>query len=153
MLSNSQTTILRAIVTQARQICGDTPPRVLLAGGSEKMKQLAVEVLANELHLSLFRVDLDAIVGKYIGETEKNLDRLFESAREAGAVLFFDEADALFGKRGEVRDSHDRFANLETDYLLKKIEGYEGIVILATNDKEDIDEAFRRHFRFVIDFR
>lgn len=152
LLSNSHTTILHAVLEHVRQSRGNTAPRILFTGGSEEVKALAAEGLANKLKLELFRVDLDAIVSKYIGETEKNLHRLFESARETRAILFFDEADALFGKRTKMRDSHDRFANLETNYLLQRIENYEGVAILATNHKERIDEAFIRHFRFVVDF-
>ncbi len=152
MISDAHKLALQEIVAQASQTCGDTPPRVLLAGGSERMKQYTLEVLTNELKLKLLRVDLDALVGKYIGETEKNLDQIFESVRGTGTVIFFDEADALFGKRSEVRDSHDRFANLETSYLLQKLEGYDGIAILATSDRKNIDEVFLRHFRFVLDF-
>ena len=105
-----------------------------------------------ELGLDLFRVDLATIVSKYIGETEKNLDRIFDAAEGSNAILFFDEADALFGKRSEVSDAHDRYANIEVAYLLQKMEGYAGAVILATNFRQNIDDAFVRRLDFVIDF-
>ena len=109
-------------------------------------------MLARELGLELFRIDLATIVSKYIGETEKNLDRIFDAADGSNAILFFDEADALFGKRSEVRDSHDRYANIEVAYLLQKMESYAGAVILATNFRQNLDEAFLRRLDFVIDF-
>ena len=113
---------------------------------------MAAEVLANELRLDLFRIDLSAVVSKYIGETEKNLRRLFDAAELGGAILFFDEADALFGKRSEVKDSHDRYANIEINYLLQRMEQYGGLAILATNMKSALDPAFMRRLRFVVDF-
>jgi SpoVK/Ycf46/Vps4 family AAA+-type ATPase len=103
--------------------------------------------------LSLFRIDLSAVVSKYIGETEKNLRRLFDAAEDGGAILFFDEADALFGKRSDVKDSHDRYANIEINYLLQRIEAYRGLAILATNRKSALDQAFMRRIRFVVEFR
>jgi len=124
----------------------------LFAGASGTGKTMAAEVLANHLSLDLYRIDLAGIVSKYIGETEKNLRRLFAAAEESGVVLFFDEADALFGKRSEVRDSHDRYANIEINYLLQKMEDYRGLAILATNMKTLVDPAFMRRLRFVIDF-
>ena len=105
----------------------------LFAGPSGTGKTMAAEIIANELRLDLYRIDLAGVVSKYIGETEKNLDRVFRAAESANAILFFDEADALFGKRSEVRDSHDRYANIEISYLLQKMEEYDGIAILATN--------------------
>lgn len=125
---------------------------VLFAGESGTGKTMAAEVIANELNLDLYRIDLSAIVSKYIGETEKNLCRLFDAAEEGGAILFFDEADSLFGKRGAVKDSHDRYANIEINYLLQRIEAYKGLAILATNRKADLDEAFIRRLRFIISF-
>jgi hypothetical protein len=125
---------------------------VLFAGPSGTGKTLAAEVLANELGLSLYRIDLSAVVSKYIGETEKNLRRMFDAAEEGAAVLFFDEADALFGKRSEVKDSHDRYANIEINYLLQRMEAYRGLAILATNMKRALDQAFMRRLRFIIDF-
>jgi hypothetical protein len=124
----------------------------LFAGQSGTGKTLAAEVLANELELDLYRVDLSSVVSKYIGETEKNLRRVFDAADCGGAVLLFDEADALFGKRTEVSDSHDRFANIEISYLLQRMEAYEGLAILTTNMRSALDDAFLRRLRFVIEF-
>jgi SpoVK/Ycf46/Vps4 family AAA+-type ATPase len=108
--------------------------------------------LANELKLDLFLIDLSALVSKYIGETEKNLRRVFDAAEDGGAVLLFDEADALFGKRSEVKDSHDRYANVEVSYLLQRMEAYRGLAILTTNMKEALDPAFLRRIRFMVQF-
>jgi len=124
----------------------------LFAGGSGTGKTLAAEVLAQELRLDLYRIDLSQVVSKYIGETEKNLRRVFDAAQEGGAVLLFDEADALFGKRSEVKDSHDRYANIEISYLLQRMEAYRGLAILTTNMKTAIDTAFLRRIRFVVQF-
>ena len=115
-------------------------------------KTMAAQVLARDLGLDLFRIDLATVVSKYIGETEKNLDRIFGAAEGSNAILFFDEADALFGKRSEVKDAHDRYANIEVAYLLQKMEGYPGAVILATNFRQNIDDAFLRRLDFVVDF-
>lgn len=124
----------------------------LFSGSSGTGKTLAAEILANEMQLDLFRIDLSAVVSKYIGETEKNLRRVFDAAEEGGAVLLFDEADALFGKRSEVKDSHDRYANVEISYLLQRMEAYRGLAILTTNMKESLDPAFLRRLRFVVQF-
>ncbi len=124
----------------------------LFAGESGTGKTLAAEIIANELELDLYRVDLAATVSKYIGETEKNLARLFDAAERSGAVLLFDEADALFGKRTEVRDSHDRYANLEVAYLLQRMETYRGLAILTTNLRSNLDRAFVRRVRFIVQF-
>ena len=124
----------------------------LFTGESGSGKTMAAEVIANELKLNLYRIDLSAVVSKYIGETEKNLRQLFDAAEEGGAILFFDEADALFGKRSEVRDSHDRYANIEINYLLQRMEAYRGLAILATNMRSALDEAFLRRLRFVVTF-
>jgi hypothetical protein len=124
----------------------------LFCGPSGTGKTYAAEILANELQLDLFRIDLSAVVSKYIGETEKNLRRVFDAAEEGGAVLLFDEADALFGKRSEVKDSHDRYANVEISYLLQRVEAYRGLAILTTNMKEALDVAFLRRLRFVVQF-
>lgn len=124
----------------------------LFTGESGTGKTLAAEMIALQLQLDLYRTDLSSVVNKYVGETEKNLRRLFDAAEEGGVVLFFDEADSLFGKRSEVRDSHDRYANIQIDYLLQRMESYQGIVILATNFQEALDAAFLRRLRFVIRF-
>jgi len=124
----------------------------LLAGASGTGKTMAAEVLANELRLDLYRIDLSQVVSKYIGETEKNLRRVFDAAEEGGAILLFDEADALFGKRSEVKDSHDRYANIEVSYLLQRMEAYRGLAILTTNLKNALDTAFMRRIRFVVQF-
>ncbi|MEG4230787.1 ATP-binding protein [Microcoleus sp. Pol11C3] len=124
----------------------------LFAGESGTGKTMAAEVIAQDLRLNLYRIDLSAVVSKYIGETEKNLRRLFDAAEDGGAILFFDEADALFGKRSEVKDSHDRYANIEINYLLQRLEAYRGLAILATNIKSAMDAAFVRRLRFMVDF-
>jgi SpoVK/Ycf46/Vps4 family AAA+-type ATPase len=113
---------------------------------------MAASVIARDLNLDLYRIDLSAVVSKYIGETEKNLDRIFRAAQSSSAMLFFDEADALFGKRSEVKDAHDRYANVEIAYLLQKIEEHRGPVILATNLSRNIDEAFSRRLHYVVEF-
>jgi hypothetical protein len=115
-------------------------------------KTMAAEVIAADLGVDLLKIDLSQIVSKYIGETEKNLRELFDSAASANAILFFDEADALLGKRSDVRDAHDRYANTETAYLLQKMEEYPGITILATNLRQNMDAAFTRRMRFIVDF-
>ena len=113
---------------------------------------MAAEVVAGELGLDLYKVDLSSVVSKYIGETEKNLERIFTAAARGRRVLFFDEADALFGKRSEVADAHDRYANIEVAYLLQRMEAYDGLVILATNLQRNIDDAFLRRIDVVVDF-
>jgi len=125
---------------------------VLFCGQSGVGKTMAVEVIANELSLEVYKIDLSTVVSKYIGETEKNLSRVFQEAESSNAILFFDEADALFGKRSEVKDAHDRYANIEINYLLQRIEEFEGVVILASNLRKNIDEAFSRRMQFVIEF-
>ena len=124
----------------------------LFCGESGTGKTLAAEVLANELKLDLYRIDLSAVVSKYIGETEKNLRRVFDAAEDSGAILLFDEADALFGKRSEVKDSHDRYANIEISYLLQRMEAYRGLAVLTTNMKMALDRAFQRRLRFIVNF-
>jgi SpoVK/Ycf46/Vps4 family AAA+-type ATPase len=113
---------------------------------------MAAEVIARDLRLDLYRVDLATVVSKYVGETEKNLRRLFDAAEGSGAILLFDEADALFGRRSEVRDSHDRYANVEISYLLQRMETYRGLAILTTNMQQALDPAFLRRIRFVVRF-
>jgi AAA+ superfamily predicted ATPase len=124
----------------------------LFSGPSGTGKTMAAEIVAHEIDLDLYRIDLAQVVSKYIGETEKNLERVFSAAERTNAVLFFDEADALFGKRSEVRDAHDRYANIEIAYLLQRIERYEGLSILATNLRQNLDEAFLRRLQFIVDF-
>jgi SpoVK/Ycf46/Vps4 family AAA+-type ATPase len=126
---------------------------VLVDGATTAARNAVAEALASDLQRDLFRLDLAAIVSQYIGETEKNLERVFEMAQRAEAVLYFDEADALFGRRTDVKDSHDRYANLEVSYVLARIESYQGLVILATNTRENIDPAFRRRLRHVVGLR
>jgi AAA+ superfamily predicted ATPase len=125
---------------------------VLFSGASGTGKTMAAEVIAHQLQLDLYKIDLSQMVSKYIGETEKNLNRIFTAATNSNAILFFDEADALFGKRSEVQDSRDRYANIEVGYLLQKMEEYEGIAILTTNLRSNMDEAFERRLRFIIEF-
>lgn len=124
----------------------------LFTGVSGTGKTMAAEVLAHELRLDLYRIDLSSVVSKYIGETEKNLKEVFDAAEEGGVLLLFDEADALFGKRSEVRDSHDRYANIEVGYLLQRMEAYQGLAILTTNLKSSMDPAFQRRLRFTVNF-
>lgn len=123
----------------------------LFAGPSGTGKTMAAEIIANELGLDLYKIDLSSVVSKYIGETEKNLERIFTAAENANAILFFDEAEALFGKRSEVRDAHDRYANIEIAYLLQKMEQYEGLAILATNLRQNMDDAFLRRLQFIVE--
>ncbi len=165
VLPAEQAALLRQIAAQVRrrsQVYDDWGFRrrmnrglgitALFAGDSGTGKTMAAEVLANDLRLNLYRIDLAGVVSKYIGETEKNLRKLFDAAEDGGALLFFDEADALFGKRSEVKDSHDRYANIEVNYLLQRMEGYRGLAILATNQKSALDKAFMRRIRFILDF-
>ncbi len=165
VLPDLQKQILRDIVTHARhrvRVYEDwgfaaTSGRglgisALFVGASGTGKTLAAEVLGNELRLDVYRIDLSQVVSKYIGETEKNLRRVFDAAEAGGAVLLFDEADALFGKRSEVKDSHDRYANIEVSYLLQRMEQYRGLAILTTNMREALDPAFTRRIRFIVQF-
>jgi SpoVK/Ycf46/Vps4 family AAA+-type ATPase len=159
-------------LAQLREICGQMKHRrtvygswgfgakhslglglcVLLYGPSGTGKTMAVEVIANELDLDAYKIDLSTVVSKYIGETEKNLNRLFHEAETSNAILFFDEADALFGRRSEVKDAHDRYANIEINYLLQRMEEFRGLAILATNQRKNIDEAFFRRMHFAVEF-
>jgi AAA+ superfamily predicted ATPase len=124
----------------------------LFSGSSGTGKTMAAEIISNDLCLDLYKIDLSQVVSKYIGETEKNLDKIFTEAQTSNAILFFDEADALFGKRSEVKDAHDRYANIEIGYLLQKMEEYEGMTILATNLRQNMDEAFVRRIQVVVEF-
>jgi hypothetical protein len=165
VLPPAQVHTLRAIVAQVRQrarVCDawgfarkgarGLGLSTLFSGPSGTGKTMAAEVLARELDLDLYRIDLSGMVSKYIGETEKNLRRVFDAADQSGAILLFDEADALFGKRSEVRDSHDRYANIEVSYLLQRVEAYRGLAILTTNMKHALDTAFVRRLRFIVPF-
>ncbi|WP_425564776.1 ATP-binding protein [Saccharopolyspora halophila] len=165
VLPDRQLRVLREIVAHVRQratvhhewgfsstLRNGLGVTALFAGGSGTGKTLAAEVMARELGLDLFIIDLSQVVSKYIGETEKNLRKVFDAAERGGALLLFDEADALFGKRSEVKDSHDRYANLEVSYLLMRMEAYRGLAILTTNMKKALDTAFMRRIRFVVDF-
>jgi len=124
----------------------------LFSGSSGTGKTMAAEIIASELKLDLYKIDLSNVVSKYIGETEKNLSKIFKEAETSNAILLFDEADSIFGKRSEVKDAHDRYANIETNYLLQKMEEHEGIVLLTTNFRKNIDDAFTRRMHFVVDF-
>ncbi|MCB0099284.1 MAG: ATP-binding protein, partial [Caldilineaceae bacterium] len=124
----------------------------LFSGPSGTGKTMAAAIVARELGLDLYRVDLSQIVSKYIGETEKNLSRVFDGAQRGGWILFFDEADALFGRRSATKDAHDRYANIEVSYLLQRMESFDGMTILATNLRANLDEAFTRRFDTILDF-
>jgi len=165
VLPDAELTLLHHIVDQVRgratvlrswglaeQITRGSAVTALFAGGSGTGKTLAAEVIAHELQLDMYRIDLAGVVSKYIGETEQNLRRVFDAAEEGGALLMFDEADALFGKRSEVKDSHDRYANIEVSYLLARMEDYSGVAILASNLRHALDEAFLRRLRFIVTF-
>jgi ATP-dependent 26S proteasome regulatory subunit len=136
----------------ARKLSRGRGLNALFSGPPGTGKTMAAEILARELQLDLYQIDLSQVVSKYIGETEKNLHRIFAEAQSSNAILFFDEADALFGKRSEVKDAHDRYANIEVGYLLQKMEEYEGIAILATNLRQHLDEAFVRRMQFIVEF-
>lgn len=157
----------RSVMTKLKGICNQVKRsrRVLVrestTGKGQSMllnglrgtdKTLASEVIANELKMDLYRIDLSVVVSKYIGETEKNLRRVFDAAEGGGAILFFDEADALFGTRSDVKDSHDRYANIEINYLLQRLEDYRGLAIFAANMKSTLDQAFLRRINFEISF-
>lgn len=165
VLPNDQRTLLFEIVNTVRQrprvldewgvgrkLASSRGVTVLFAGPPGTGKTMGAEVIAGELGLDLYKIDLSTVVSKYIGETEKNLERIFNEAESSNAILFFDEADSLFGKRSEVRDSHDRYANIEISYLLQRMEAYDGVTILATNLRANLDEAFTRRLQFAVDF-
>ena len=152
-LAESQMLACKEISTRVRESRGQYGETLTLFTGLDRSGQSsAAEGIAVDLHRDLYRVDLSKVIGKYIGETEKNLDRLFDAAESAGAILFFDEADDLFGKRSEVKDAHDRYANIEISYFLQRLESFNGAAILATNKKENLDPAFLRRLRFVVHF-
>jgi len=165
VLPADQIALLQEIVTSVRgrptvleewglgsKLASSRGVSVLFAGPPGTGKTMAAEIIAAELGLDLYKIDLSTIVSKYIGETEKNLERIFAEAESSNSILFFDEADALFGKRSEVRDSHDRYANVEISYLLQRMEAYDGVTILATNLRSNLDEAFTRRLQFAVDF-
>ncbi|MDI7274997.1 MAG: ATP-binding protein, partial [Anaerolineae bacterium] len=165
VLPPDQLALLREIIATVRQrshvlddwgvgqkLASSPGVTMLFAGPPGTGKTMAAEIMAAELGLDLYKIDLSTVVSKYIGETEKNLERIFTEAATSNAILFFDEADALFGKRSEVRDSHDRYANIEISYLLQRMEAYEGVTILATNLRANLDEAFTRRLQFAVDF-
>ena len=135
-----------------RKLAASQGVSALFSGPPGTGKTLAAQIIANQLGIDLYRIDLSTVVSKYIGETEKNLERIFSEASESNAILFFDEADAIFGKRSEVKDAHDRFANIEVGYLLQRMETYNGVAILATNLRANLDEAFTRRLQFIINF-
>ena len=144
-----QSAALKALAADAR---AGVRGAVLLSGAAGTAGTKAAEMVAAELGTTVYRIDLETTASKYVGETEKNIDRVFRDAERSGAVLLVDEADALFGKRTEVKDAHDRYANLDTSYLLTRVEAYDGVVLLATNRRTTIDPAFSRRLRRVIDY-
>jgi len=165
ILPDDQRSILREIVATVRgrplvleewgvgqKLASSNGVTVLFAGPPGTGKTMAAEIIAQELRLDLYKIDLSSIISKYIGETEKNLERIFNEAATSNAILFFDEADAIFGKRSEVKDAHDRYANIEVSYLLQRMEAYDGVTILATNLRANLDEAFTRRLQFAVDF-
>jgi AAA+ superfamily predicted ATPase len=135
-----------------RKLASSRGVTILFAGEPGTGKTMAAEIIAAELGLDLYKIDLSTVVSKYIGETEKNLERIFSEAQNSNAILFFDEADAIFGKRSEVKDAHDRYANIEISYLLQRMELYDGVTVLATNLRANLDEAFTRRLQFAVDF-
>jgi hypothetical protein len=165
VLPDDQLTLLREIVATVRgrslvleewgvgrKLASSPGVTMLFSGPPGTGKTMAAEVMAAELGLDLYKIDLSTVVSKYIGETEKNLERIFGEAQSSNAILFFDEADAIFGKRSEVKDAHDRYANIEISYLLQRMEAYEGVTMLATNLRANLDEAFTRRLQFAVDF-
>ncbi|MBA3532236.1 MAG: ATP-binding protein [Ardenticatenales bacterium] len=164
VLPPDQRAVLREIISTVRgrpmvlhtwgvgqKLAASAGVTAMFAGPPGTGKTMAAEVIAGELGLDLYKIDLSTVINKYIGETEKNLGRIFDEASSSNAILFFDEADSIFGKRSEVKDSHDRYANIEVSYLLQRMESYDGITILATNLRANLDEAFTRRFQFAID--
>lgn len=135
-----------------RKLTAGAGVSALFSGPPGTGKTLAAQIIANQLGIDLYRIDLSTVVSKFVGETEKNLERIFSEASNSNAILFFDEADAIFGKRSEVKDAHDRYANIEVGYLLQRMEGYDGVAILATNLRANLDDAFTRRLQFIINF-
>lgn len=125
---------------------------ILFTGEGAKTKEAAIQYISEKLQLDVYKIDLSRVVSKYIGETEKNLENVFAAAKEAGAILLFDEADTLFGKRSDVKDSHDRFSNMEINYLLQRLEAFEGLVLLATNSKNSPIVPHLKKYKYVLDF-
>ena len=155
VLPESETAALRAIAALLRTTINERSGAgisALFAGPPGTGKTMAAEVLARDLNLALYRIDLSSLVGKYIGETEKNLRGVFEAAEQGGAILLFDEADALFGKRSEVKDSHDRYADIEVGFLLQQMEAFRGLTILTSNGATPLDPALLRCLTFVVQF-
>ncbi len=165
ILAQDQMAVLHEIVATVRgrpqvleawgvgkKLASSAAVTVLFAGDPGTGKTMAAEVIASELALDLYKIDLSTMISKYIGETEKNLEKIFSEAESSNAILFFDEADAIFGKRSEVKDAHDRYANIEVSYLLQRMEAYDGVTILATNLRANLDEAFTRRLQFAVDF-
>jgi ATP-dependent 26S proteasome regulatory subunit len=165
ILPDDQLAILREIVSTVRgrplvldqwgvglKLASSAGVTMLFAGPPGTGKTMAAEVIATEMGLDLYKIDLSSIISKYIGETEKNLEKIFSEAQSSNAILFFDEADAIFGKRSEVKDAHDRYANIEISYLLQRMEAYDGVTILATNLRANLDEAFTRRLQFAVNF-
>lgn len=137
-------------VRRAKKSKSTSAAVLILSGSTALRRRKSAEMLAETLQVDLFRVDLSAVVSKYIGETEKNLNDVFDKAESSGAILFFDEADALFGKRSNVKEAHDRYANAETAHFLQRIEGHNGLIILTSNGKQRIDEAFSDRTQVVV---
>lgn len=165
VLPKDQLTILHEIIATVRgrpivleewgvgkKLTASDGVTVLFAGPPGTGKTMAAEVIASELQLDLYKIELSSLVSKFIGETEKNLERIFKEAESSNAILFFDEADAIFGKRSEVKDAHDRYANIEVSYLLQRMESYDGVTVLATNLRANLDDAFTRRLSFALDF-
>jgi SpoVK/Ycf46/Vps4 family AAA+-type ATPase len=151
-LSDTDQDLLRQVVEEVRREPHPIGVTALFAGESRTAKIQAAEVLATHLRRTLYHIDLGAVVSKYAGETEKNLGRIFDAVAGSGAILYFDQADALFGGRSDVRDSHDRYASSDIDGLLQRLESHDGLTILATNMKSNLDPAFTLRMRFVITF-
>jgi len=152
-LAEPQKLILKDIAAGCRSSGSQRGETIVLFTGLQGTgKTIAAEILARDLGRDLYRVDSQRVISKYIGETEKNLNRLLTAAEEANVILLFDEADALFGKRSEIKDAHDRYANIEIGYLLQQLEGFKGVAILATNDEDNTDVSLRRRIRFVMKF-